>query len=281
MGIRVFKFRHWAAIALWLYGAAAIAACQDPKINSAPDTESLIAVATNFRVGFEALEADFESRSPYHITGVYGGTGQLFTQIISGANYHAFLAADQARPQKLTDSGRGIAGAQSFIYAQGRLALWTRSDNALVSAFTPAEDYDAPAVLTRAEITRLAIANPKLAPYGAAAMETIKTLGLGPRLSPQIVQGENAGQAFALAATGNAQAGLIALADAKRAKTGIYWEVPDYLHSPIDQSAILLSETPSARAFLAYLRTPAARDIIRAHGYQIAGESGHGIRHEN
>jgi len=250
-----------------------LAACENPKTATpAPTSESLIAVATNFRASFEALEADFENQSPHRITGVYGGTGQLFTQIINGANYHAFLAADKARPQKLTDSGRGIAGSPSFVYAQGRLALWTRAQSPWAERYAPAKKFGAHTILKQEKITRLAIANPKLAPYGAAAMETIETLGAAPRLTPHIVQGENAGQAFALTSTGNAQAGLVALADAQRAKNGVYWNVPAYLHNPIDQSALLLFETPAARAFLEYLRTPPARHIMRAHGYDVGPE---------
>lgn len=227
---------------------------------------ALIAVATNFAEAAAALVEDFEDKSDHEIGIATGATGKLYAQITNDAPYDALLAADQERPMRLEVSGDAVAGTR-FVYAIGKLALWS-PDASLIGD-------DGVAALRRGNFRSLAIANPELAPYGAAAWETLQALGLWEQLEPKIVSGENVGQAFALVATRNAELGFVALASVMskhNATQGSRWDVPSTMHAAIQQDAVLLrhgSDNPAAIAFLEYLRTDAAKTRIAALGYGV------------
>lgn len=239
-----------------------LCACTPDRDN---DT-ALIAVATNFAFIAGQLEADFEARSGLRIDITTGATGKLYAQITNGAPFDALLAADVERPQRLAESGDEVAGTV-FIYARGRLALW--------SAVPGAIPADGEAYLCTLDYRRLALANPDLAPYGLAARQVLQSLSVWDAVQPRIVTGENVGQAHAMVATGNADAGLVALADVLRLpveRRGSHWLVPEHLHEPIEQAAVLLrhgEDNAAARDFLDYLQTPVARTMIESFGYAV------------
>ncbi|MCV2869667.1 molybdate ABC transporter substrate-binding protein [Defluviimonas sp. WL0002] len=220
---------------------------------------AMIAVATNFLTVAEDLAADFANSSGHQIVLVGGATGKLAAQIANGAPFDAFLSADAATPERLVDSG--LAEASSlFTFAIGRLLLWT-SD--------PEVAPDPETILTAAR--HVAIANPNLAPYGLAAVQTIEHLGLGPLVADKIVQGENIGQTFALVHSGAAEAGFVAASSVMpEPPAGTIWPVPDEAHDPIRQDALLLAhgkENAAAIGFLAYLTSAQAKADIAAAGY--------------
>ncbi len=221
--------------------------------------QGLVAVAANFSQAAHQLSADFEKSSGHGITVTTGSTGKLYAQILHGAPFDILLAADQKRPMILETNGQAVAGSR-FTYAVGRLALWSaHSDNV------------GPDTLRTVNFRRLAIANPDLAPYGAAAFETLQALGIADRLKPKIVMGENIAQAHALVATGNAEMGLVALANVLNAEGG-RWEVPANLHAPIRQDAVLLKRgtaNPAAKEFFLYLQSAKAKTIIEGLGYIV------------
>lgn len=227
---------------------------------------ALIAVAANFAEVIQRLEAGFEAQSAHAITVTSGSTGQLYAQIRAGAPYDVLLAADQERPERLEQEGLAVPGTR-FTYASGRLVLWSR-DPGRVGA-------DGAATLRAADFRRLAIANPELAPYGAAALQTLRALGVYEALAERLVRGENIAQAHALVATGNAELGLLALSSVARPNSpaeGSSWEVPATLYDPIRQDAILLTraeDNSAARDVLAYLRRPEVRELIRSFGYGV------------
>ena len=223
--------------------------------------EALIAVAANFAAPMQALEAAFEAESGHALTVSAGSTGKLYAQIANGAPFDILLAADTERPERLEAEGRAVAGSR-FTYAAGRLALWS-ADPVLIGE-------DGAAVLRAAAFRRLAIANPDLAPYGAAAMEVLSGLGLAETLRSRIVMGENIGQAFAIAASGNAELGFVALSQVAEDEKGSRWIPPAASYAPIRQDAALLSraaENEAALAFLEYLKSDEARAIMEKYGY--------------
>jgi molybdate transport system substrate-binding protein len=228
-----------------------------------------IAVAANFSSTLAGLQRDFESSSQYRLAIVSGATGKLATQIIAGAPFDVFLAADDEATGELIAGGQAVAGSE-FTYAIGTLALFS-ADPQLI------KDNGA-AVLKAGNFARLAIANPKLAPYGIAAEKTMQALGVGDALRPKIVMGENIAQAFQLIDTGNAELGFVALSQVLGSESGLkgsYWKVPSSLHEPIRQNAVLLArakDNPAARAFLEFLRSSRARAKIVADGYEIPND---------
>lgn len=231
----------------------------------AGDDAALIAVAANFAEVAEALETDFEAGSDHRITLTTGSTGKLFAQIAHGAPYAALLSADAATPERLETEGRAVPGTR-FTYAIGRLALWSTDPGRI--------GPDGRAALMSPDLRHLAIANPRLAPYGEAARQTLEKLGLWESLRPRVVMGENIGQAQTFVATGAADLGLVAWATVlglPPRRRGSHWLVPEDWHLPIRQDAVLLAagrDSPAAAAFLDYLRTPLARDRISAAGYR-------------
>lgn len=224
----------------------------------------IVAVASNFVQPAEALAADFEKRSGNTVTVSPGSTGKLYAQIRHGAPYAVLLAADVERPELLEQSGHGIAGTR-FTYAIGSLVLWS-ADPRLAGA-------DCRAQLDDFQARHLAIANPRTAPYGVAAMSFLQASGLHERVKDNLVYGENIAQALHFVVSGNASLGLVAapqLSDERLPDTACRWPVPGTLHSPIEQQAILLrhGETVgAAREFLAFIRGNDGRAIIRSFGY--------------
>lgn len=224
-----------------------------------------VAVATNFLVPAEGLAARFEAEEGIPVTLVGGSTGQLYAQAVAGAPFDLFLAADEVRPARLVEAGVAVEGS-AFVYATGRLCLWTPDETV-----SPAE---LERILRAGDFERMAIANPELAPYGAAARDALRALGLWDGYRNRIVLGENVGQAYAQVATGNAELGFVALAQVSadgRSPAGSCWLVPAHLHAPIRQAAVLLgraADNSAALAFLDFLRSPAARETISAAGYE-------------
>jgi molybdate transport system substrate-binding protein len=227
--------------------------------------EARIAVAANFAAPMQRIAADFERESGHRLLLSTGATGKFFAQITHGAPFEVFLAADDETPARLERDGLAVSGSR-FTYAIGRLVLWSAR----------AGFVDEPgAVLERGSFRHLAIANPKTAPYGAAAEETLRNLGLLDKLRPRIVQGENIAQTYQFVASGNAELGFIALAQVSGGAApagGSQWVVPAAMHAPIRQDAALLARgrgNPAALAFLAYLKSEKARSVIRAYGYEL------------
>ena len=240
---------------IFLCLSSLLAACAQPNANETVT----VAVAANFKSALDVLEADFEDRTNYQLETVVGSTGKLYAQIVYGAPYDVFLAADQERPIRLIGEDQALAGSR-FTYALGRLILWGADD---------------PATLATPEIKRIAIANPNLAPYGKAAEQVLSQLNLTEFTETKIVLGENVGQAFAFVRTGNAQVGFVSEAQIislDSGDTAMSWRPHTDLYDPIAQDAVLLTRSagnPAAIAFTEYLQTDAARDIIAQHGYDL------------
>jgi molybdate transport system substrate-binding protein len=223
-----------------------------------------VAVAANFTAPMKRIAADFEKDSGHKAVLSFGATGKFYAQITNGAPFEVFLAADDETPKKLEQAGAAVRGSR-FTYATGKLVLWSAQPGVVDAQGD---------VLRKGGFSKLAIAAPKLAPYGAAAVETMTRLGLMAALAPKLVTGESIGQAFSFVATGNAELGFLALSqlyEDGQLKSGSAWIVPDSLHSPIRQDAVLLTkgkDSPAAIALLAYLKTDKAKAVIRAFGYQ-------------
>ena len=221
------------------------------------------AVAANFTAAIKQLAPLFEQRSGHKLVASFGATGQLYAQISNGAPFDLLLSADDTTPKKLIDDGRADADSY-FIYARGRLALWS-SEAGFVD--------DTGKVLAAGHFDRIAIANPALAPYGVAAVETLRALHLYEQLQPKFVTGENIAQTWQFVASGNARLGFVALAQVlalPSERRGSVWIVPATLHAPIAQQAVLLKHgehNRAARDFLAFLTTPAAVAVMRELGY--------------
>ena len=228
--------------------------------------EAVVAVAANFAEVAERLEKDFERQSGHTLTFVAGSTGKLHAQIVNGAPLDAFLSADQESPARLEKEGLAVAKSR-FTYATGRLTLWSREPGRVGS--------DGAATLRQGKFRRLAIANPELAPYGAAAKQALEKLGLWERFKDRIVMGETIGQAHAMVASGNAELGFVALSyvlSPRNETKGSRWDVPPRLHTPIRQDAVLLTRgagNPAARGFLDFLRSGKAKAVIETYGYSI------------
>lgn len=221
-----------------------------------------VAVAANFTAAAQEIAEKFQAETGNTVSLSFGSTGQLYAQIIQGAPFDILLSADAARAKKAEDEGWGVTGSR-FTYAIGRLALWSAN----------AELVDAEgAVLRNGDFTHLAIANPATAPYGAAAVEVMKALGLYDQIAPKIVQGENIIQTYQFAASGNAELGFVALSQVLETPGGSHWLAPENLHAPILQDAVLLKAGEQNRfavEFLAWLKSPQAISIIKKHGYSL------------
>lgn len=222
-----------------------------------------VAVASNFADAARQLAAAYGRQSGHRIEVSAASTGKLYAQIRSGAPFDVLLSADAETPRMLVEEGLAD-GDTLHDYAIGRLMLWSRD---------PARVKDGEALLRRGAIERLAIANPDLAPYGAAARESLDYLRRWEELQPKLVLGENVGQAAQFVVSGAAPLGLLPrslVQEARRTHPGSGWEIPASWHAPIMQSAVLLQRgerNPAARGFLKYLQSPAARQRIRAFGY--------------
>lgn len=224
-----------------------------------------VAVASNFAAPMQKIAAQFAKDTGHTAQVSLGATGKFYAQIHNGAPFEVLLAADATTPAKLAAEGKGDV-ASIFTYAIGQLALWSQQDG-----YVDAQGQ----VLQRGDFQHIAIANPKLAPYGLAAMQTLDQLGLSAAMAAKIVRGENIGQTYQFAASGNAQLGFVALSQVMaegRITSGSAWIVPATLHQPIRQNAIVLShakDNPAAQALVAYLQGDTARAIIRSYGYTL------------
>lgn len=227
--------------------------------------EVQVAVAANFMVPMQKIAAAFERETGHKAVLSFGSTGRIYAQVRNGAPFDVLVSADDETPLRLEQEGRTVPGTR-FTYAVGRLVLWSAM---------PGVVDDQGAVLRRPGDGKIAIADPRLAPYGAAAAQAMHELGLAKALQPRLVQGDSIAQAHQFVATGNAPMGFVALsqvmADGRIAR-GSAWIVPAQLHEPLRQDAVLLAagrDNPAARALLTWLRSDAARVIIRAHGYEL------------
>ncbi|WP_309093158.1 molybdate ABC transporter substrate-binding protein [Phenylobacterium sp.] len=221
-----------------------------------------VAVAANFTEPAREIADRFARRTGHRATLSFGSSGQFLTQIANGAPFEVFLSADVERPQKAEADGMAVAGSR-FTYATGRLVLWSRD---------PKRVDGRGQVLARGGFEKLAIADPKTAPYGLAAVETLQRLGVYDRVRPKVVQGASITQAYQFARTGAAELGFVALSQVVAEKGGSRWLVPANLHTPIDQQAVLLkaaASNPAARAFMTFLKTPEAKAVIRKYGYEV------------
>ena len=227
--------------------------------------EVQVAVAANFTAPMKQIAAAFEKETGHVVNASFASTGKLYAQIKNGAPFEALLAADDKTPTKIEEEGLGVVGTR-FTYAVGTLVLWS-ADPHLID--------DQGKMLAQGDFTKLAIANPKLAPYGAAAIETLKALGLLEPLESKFVEGENIAQAYQFVRTGNAALGFVALSQVMKGgelSEGSAWIVPGKLHAPIRQDAIILKPgdgKPAVIEFMDYLKGDKAREIIRAFGYEI------------
>jgi molybdate transport system substrate-binding protein len=221
--------------------------------------EVRVAVASNFAPVLEKLEPLFERQSGHRLTIVSGATGNHYAQIMNGAPFDVFLAADDERPRMLEEAGK--AAGTSFTYALGKLVLWSVKDG-----FVDAEG----AVLKANAFEHLAIANPELAPYGEAAQHTLTALGLWDSVQRKLVQGDNIAQTLQFVETGNAELGFIALSQLLDiGSTGSYWNVPADVYEPIVQQGVLLKDSAAARAFIDFVKSDASKALIRAAGYEL------------
>jgi molybdate transport system substrate-binding protein len=227
--------------------------------------EVTVAVAANFTAPMQKIARAFEQDTGHKALLAFGSTGKFYAQIKNGAPFAVLLAADDETPARLEKEGLAIAGTR-LTYATGRLALWSKNPN-LVD--------DKGEVLRGSGFNKLAIADPKLAPYGAAAMEVIQHLGVQASVGPRLVQGESIGQTYQFVSTENAQLGFVALSQISldgRISQGSAWVVPPSMHSPLKQDAVLLNlgkDNPAAQALLAYLQGDKAKAIMRQYGYAL------------
>jgi molybdate transport system substrate-binding protein len=229
----------------------------------AADTQ--VAVAANFAEPIKAIAAVLEKTTGHTLGITVGSTGRLYAQIKNGAPFDVLLSADTRTPAQLEADGLAQPGSR-FTYATGKLVLWS-ADAAKVDGQG--------AVLKGDGFRKLAIANPKTAPYGAASIEVIDRLGLTAAISPKLVQGESIGQAYNFAFTGNAEIAFVAMSqvlEGGRLKNGSMWVVPQTLYAPIRQDAVLLktgASNEAAKALMKLLQSPDIKALIRSYGYDI------------
>ena len=227
--------------------------------------EVQVAVAANFSAPMQKIAAEFGKDTGHKVQLAFGATGKFYAQIRNGAPFEILLAADDTTPEKLEKEGACVAGSR-FTYAIGKLVLWSSKPRFVDNKGD---------VLSKGDFKHVSIANPKLAPYGAAAIETLAALKLLDAIQPKFVQGENIAQTHQFVATGNAELGFIALSQVmKEGKIldGSAWMVPDNLHQPIRQDAVLLEKgkgKPAAEALMKYLGSDKARTVIKSFGYAL------------
>lgn len=221
--------------------------------------ETNVAVAANFAAAAEEIGTRFESETGHEVRFSFGSTGQLYAQITQGAPFDAFLAADQARPKRAIAEAIAVAGSR-FTYATGRIVLYS-VDPGLVMG---------PGTLTNGDFAKIALANPKTAPYGAAAVAAMKALGVFDRVAGKMVFGNNIAQTHQFVVSGGVPLGFVALSQVAGEKGGSRWLVPGDLYPVIAQDAVLLvrgASNEATRQFLAFLRGPDAREIKVRFGY--------------
>ena len=245
-------FRLAALAAIFLFASLSVHAA-----------EVQVAVAANFAVPLERIATGFSAATGHTLKISAGATGKFYSQIVAGAPFEVLIAADDETPKKLIADGHAVAGS-NFTYAIGKLVLWSAQ---------PGFVDDQGAVLGAGKFAHIAIANPKVAPYGAAGLEVIKARGLTDALTPKLVTAESIAQAFQFVSTGNAELGFVALSQVAvpgKPAVGSYWLVPQNLYGEIRQDAVLLNtgaSNPAAKALFDYLKSPAAQEAIRSFGY--------------
>lgn len=228
--------------------------------------EISVAVAANFTEPMKKITAEFEKTSGHKVTLSFGSTGKFYAQVKAGAPFEVLLAADDETPGKMEQEGLAVKDSH-FTYAIGKLVLWSAKE-AVVD--------DQGAILKQGSFDHIAVANPKLAPYGAAGMQTLQVLGVYDAIAPKIVQGENIAQTYQFIATGNALLGFVALSQVigedGKVKSGSAWIVPQKYYTPIRQDAVLLEKGKDKIAavdLLKFLKTPYAAKIIQSYGYEL------------
>lgn len=226
--------------------------------------EISVAVAANFTEPMKKITAEFEKTSGHKVALSFGSTGKFYAQVKAGAPFEVLLAADDETPIKLEQEDLAVKGSH-FTYAIGKLVLWSAQEAVVDS------NGD---LLKRGNFEHIALANPKLAPYGAAAMQTLQALGIYDSLAPKIVQGENIAQTYQFIFTGNALLGFVALSQVigedGKVKSGSAWIVPEKYYTPLRQDAVLLEkgkDKTAAVELLKFLKAPYAARIIQAYGY--------------
>ena len=227
--------------------------------------EVSVAVAANFTAPMKVIAAQFEKDTGHKILASYGATGKFYAQIRNGAPFDILLAADDDTPAKLDQENATVPNTR-FTYAIGKLVLWSPQAGVVDAKGD---------VLKAARFDHLAVANPKLAPYGLAAVETLQKLNLLSALQPKFVTGENIGQTYQFVASGAAPLGFVAMSQVyedDQLKSGSAWVVPSNLYSPIRQDAVVLTNgnnKPAVTAFVTYLKGAAAREVISSYGYEL------------
>lgn len=247
---------------LALAGSLFVAAAQAGEVT--------VAVAANFTSPMQKIAKAFEQDTGHKAQLAFGATGKFYAQIKNGAPFAVLLAADDETPTRLEKEGLAMAGTR-FTYATGRLALWSKRPNVVDDKGEVLRSNS----LNKIGIHKIAIADPKLAPYGIAAMEVIHKLGVQGSVIPKLVQGESIGQAYQFVSTENAQLGFVALSQISvdgRITQGSAWVVPQHLHTPLKQDAVLLNagkDNAAAQALLKYLQGDTAKAIITSYGYAL------------
>jgi molybdate transport system substrate-binding protein len=227
--------------------------------------EVKVAVAANFAGPLAKIAEGFTAASGHTLSISAGSTGKFSSQIAAGAPFEVLIAADDETPKKLIKDGHAVAGS-NFTYAIGVLVLWSAQ---------PGFVDDQGAALAAGKFGKLAIANPKLAPYGQAGLEVIKARGLTEAIAPKLVTAESIAQAYQFIATGNAELGFVALSQVAvpgKPVLGSFWRVPASLYGEIRQDAVLLKpgeKSAAAAALLAYLKSSAGKAVIQAYGYGL------------
>lgn len=227
--------------------------------------EVQVAVAANFTAPAQQIAGEFERKTGHKAVLAFGATGKFYAQISNGAPFEVFLAADDTTPARLDKEGGTVAGSR-FTYAVGTLVLWSAKAD-----FVDGKGE----VLKSGKFNKLSVANPKTAPYGAAAIETLTRLKLLDAVQPKLVQGENIAQTFQFASTGNADLAFVALSQVfkdGKLSSGSAWIVPGEMHEPIYQDAVILAkgkDNPAAAAFLEFLKSPYAHAVIKSYGYAL------------
>ena len=223
--------------------------------------QTRVAVAANFSEPAKQIAARFKARTGHDAILSFGSSGQFYAQIANGAPFDVLLSADRERPEAAEAQGFGVVGSR-FTYAVGRLVLYSRTPGLVDPKGT---------VLATGKFEKLAIADPKLAPYGVAAVEVLRKRGVYDALRPRLVQGASITQTYQFVDTGAAELGFVALSQVVAVAGGSRWVVPAKDHTAIDQQAVLLkvgADKPAAKAFLKFLKTAEARAIIRRYGYE-------------
>ena len=249
---------RYVAVALFVGSLCLLA----PRIGRTDEVKA--AIAANFSPVMKELQKDFEQKTGHKLTASFGSSGAFYAQIRNGAPFDVFLSADAERPKKLEEEKLAVAGSR-FTYATGKLVLWSPEENTVDTSAT---------LLLKGQFKKLAIADPKTAPYGAAARETLQALKLWDRVSSQVVQGVDIGQTYQFIASGNAKIGFVAYSQilVQGKPRGSFWLVPAKLYSPIQQQAVLLvrgKDSSAAQAFLDFLKSKEAKDVMASFGYEV------------